>query len=409
MNRKVFVSMLILVLVVATASWAGVGPLATSNCSDDLSWMGVLGPYSPNETPCNTWSHSATIATWDFQAIEYNGGFAWHGPDPEVMAHAYLQVGDASHQFVVSDHLSIGYFHTGGWAFESRRDGVRVEISPDGGLTWTEATALNVALSPAYTNVMTGGPFYGLYAYTGSNFNPTSIQMDFRGSTLIGQSIIIRLHLASDTSVGGSQYGIWVVGFNYYDAVLESPMDTGVYADNSSIYIYCNPGEDPRKDHTEVSIDAGATWTTTPTFPVQINNLTNDTLLTVKVRNVDLYENSAESSAFYMKPLCTEAPPMTLLTMSIQGGTDAKGEWILQTGEVPCGSGVGTIDSYEVYRAQSPLGPWQMVTSGDSMTLEFIDPSVCLDTALYYYRVISKKNGVSEPVPEEPQPPQQPE
>ena len=367
-------------------------PLVSTNCSDDFAWM--ASSSSPNTSPCETWTPETNNPTWAWTPTFYNGSWAWFMPDPTVAVSSTLQIGNASQQFAVSN-LSIAFLQAN-WGLENKKDGWRVEVTTDPANpspTWVEVTTLGAVMTPVYNTTMIGGVWAGLKAYSG-NMTSTRVKMDLRGSTLVGSNVAFRIHFISDSSVGVS--GLWLTRFEYWDALVGEPLSVTGFSDNSSIYINWDAGNDPRISYTEVW-DGTTLLGTTPSLasPLQVSNLTNGVTHSVSVKNFDAYGNVSPTtpcSPSTLTPLCAGVPPMTLLLMNTGGGS-----WTPQTAEVPCGSGVGPVDGYFVYRSVLANGPWELIGSGNGTMTQFFDNSGAMtDTNLYFYRVLSTKAGVSE-------------
>ena len=393
-NWRLKALFLLVLLVVSAMTWATIPQPATSICSDDFAWM-ASSSTPPNTGPCNTWTPATSNPSWAWMPTFYGDGYAWFMPDPPVTATSTLQIGDASQQFAITN-MSVLYLQAN-WTTENKHDGWVVEV--DDGSGWAEITTKSATLTPAYNATMVGAIWSGIpKAYSGTMAS-TKIRIDLRGSTLVGSNVIFRVRFMSDSSVGLS--GLWITLLEFWDAPLDAPTSAIGSYDNSSIYVSWSVISDPRITSTEVWDNGGSLGT--PTSPLQVNGLANGSTHSVEIRNLDSFGNVATTAIATLIPTCTGAPPMTLMLMSKSAGTDVKGTWIAQTAEVPCGSGVGPVDGYMVYRALTPNGPWSLVASGGSTMLAFFDPGALLDNTLYFYRAVSNKNGVSEPVPENPQ------
>lgn len=377
------------------ATFAVVPQLRAIICSDNFAWM-ASSSTSPNTSPCETWTPATSNPSWNWMPTYVNGSYAWFMPDPTTAVISTLQIGDGSQQFFVTN-MSVAFLQANG-ANEYKHDGWIVEVSSNLGTTWSEVTTAGGVLTPAYNATMVGAGWSGIpKAYSGT-MTSTKIRMDLRNSAFVGSNVIFRIRFISDSSVGLS--GLWLTSFEYWDAPLDAPTDVTSYSDNSSYYVGWNSGNDPRVTSTEV-LDNGVSLGT-PASPLQINNLANGSTHSIEIKNSDSYGNVASAATPVLTPTCTGTPPMTLLLMSKSSGTDAKGSWIAQTAEVPCGSGVSLVDGYLVYRALTPNGTWMLIGSGGNTMVAFFDPGALLDSTTYFYRVVSNKNGVSEPVPENP-------
>ena len=366
----------------------------SSDCSDNFGWM-ETSSSSPNDSACRTWN-STTDTAYDWTAV-------WDGEtqqaeyflqSPLVRSHNELTVG-GDYEFEVSD-LTLVEFQLS-LALELKRHCFIVRASTDHRATWSEVKSQGGVLSPDYSQTMSISTsleapplgLRGIRAYTGSMTNKTRIRLDLRSSTYVGQTIQLQLYFVSDNSVGVE--GVHLYSFNYWNAPLEPPTRVDGVADNSSYVVNYELEEDPRVAQTQVW-DNGVLLGNL-TSPFQVTNLTNGVPHTVEVRNLDTYGNVAglTSVPSPLIPGCTGVPPMTLLLMNAGGGS-----WVPQTAEVPCGSGVGPVDGYSVYRSAWAEGPWELIASKGPAGTEFFDSDPLPGTDIYFYRVLSTKNGVEE-------------
>jgi len=92
---------------------------------------------------------------------------------------------------------------------ENRFDGGVIELSTNGGTTWTDASALGV--NPGYTaTLLTGSPIGGRPAFTGTSPGFPArrlLTLDF-GTRFAGQSVLLRFRLGSDSSVANRGWDI---------------------------------------------------------------------------------------------------------------------------------------------------------------------------------------------------------
>ncbi len=369
-------------------------PDASTNCEDNFSWM-ENSSSSPNNTACQTWSSDTdTIYDWTTVWNSENRTGKFYLQNPPVRSHNVLQVGSSSgHSFEVSE-MSMAFFQMS-WALQPRYDGFIIQVSFNGGDSWSEVTSVGGVLSPGYNYTMSTSTsldapptgLRGIPAYSGS-MATTWVTLDLRQCTTTGPAIL-RIYFVSSSSVAVE--GIHLYRFEYWDADVNPPSVSG-WADNSSVYINWSPGEyDPRLDHTEVWHNG--VIVPNATSPLQITGLVNGTEHVVEVKNVPLYGNTMTTpcSPSPLTPVCTEKPPVTLLMMNTGGGS-----WVEQTAEVPCGSGIGPVDGYLVYRSLTPDGPWNLVATVPSAGTQFYDPPAPLPGEVIHYLVWSEKNGVSE-------------
>lgn len=371
--------------------------LASYNCEDNFSWMaGSTTP--PADTPCRCWvTNPDTSYDWVTEWDPVTQVAQYYLQSPPIQSHTPLQVGGLGDEFQVSN-LTLIEFQLS-WGLEPKRDGFIIMVSTDHGDSWNEVTSKGITLSFPYNYVMSTSTaldpppvgLRGIRAYSGT-VPKTRIRLDLRASTILGQSALFKLYFVSDASTAVD--GIHLYSFNYWDAPLDPPVEVVGTADNSSYILNYSITEDPRVSQTLV-LDNG-TPLLNPTSPLQTTNLPNDgSSHYLVVRNIDAFGNSAElaCSPSPLVPICTGAPPMTLLLMSAGGG-----HWVQQTAEVPCGNGIpGLVDGYYVYEATAASGPWNLIGTVPLDGTQFYDSTVPQTGNVIFYRVRSIKNGVMEP------------
>jgi len=159
------------------------------------------------ESPASAWTTASNQAPGFIQGFPWARAEVtpldhnWHGPDVPFISDQYLispvlNVGTAPFSFSFSHRFS---FEFSGSNFF---DGGVMEISTDGGATWTDIGAFAV---PGYNHtIATGGgnPLEGRMAFSGTStgfpaFSPVNVDL---GTTFQNQSVKIRFRIASDDS-----------------------------------------------------------------------------------------------------------------------------------------------------------------------------------------------------------------
>lgn len=337
------------------------------------------------EVPLSGWE-STDETRWYQTTLD--GVETWYCPDWTTPVTVGLQVSVPLDKTVVLVRLS--------GTTEYKHDGIQVRVQTGEDFVNITDPAVGGILSPAYnTGSMSSGPLVGQPAFSGTM--PGQVKIDLTSCRIEPDgdgNIIIQVWFGSDTSVGKT--GVWLLGAEYWHDGLEAPPSVNGWSDNSSIYVDWVAGSDPRISSTELWVDGSIV--PEATSPTQINGLNNGSTHTVAVKNLSATEEAVkECNPSPLEPACTGIPPMTLLTLS-KDSSYAKGSWISQTAEVPCWSGVSSVDSYKVYHSTSPNGPWgDPIASGESIQ-SFLDYESVLDNSLYFYKVVSTKAGVWEEI-----------
>jgi RHS repeat-associated protein len=158
-----------------------------------------------------TWTSSAAQGTDDWGlSTDYS-----HSPthaafcsEPETVKDDYA----LTRSILVPTGGQLSFWHT--YQLEAGYDGAVIEISTDGGATFTDLES-HIATGGYTGQIATdwGSPIAGRSAWTGGSLGPMSeVVVDL--SSYAGQSVILRFRLATDTGTGG---GGW-----YIDDVLVS-------------------------------------------------------------------------------------------------------------------------------------------------------------------------------------------
>ncbi len=156
--------------------------------SGGAAWSATHGSGSADWALATTSPHSPTTS--------------WFATDPNVGSDQYLAT---TNPVVVPVGGTLSFWHW--YDTESGYDGGVVEISTNGGSTWTDLGAdmtqngYNGTISTTY-----GNPIGGREAFTGSTTGYIQTVVDLSGYG--GSSVLIRFRMASDSSVSGN--GWWV-------------------------------------------------------------------------------------------------------------------------------------------------------------------------------------------------------
>ena len=158
------------------------------------------------ETAITPWTKAGTGAAdlWSV-TTETSGNKSWFGrnlstpSDTQLVSPALLA--SATEPFVVKISHAFD--------LESRFDGGVIEISTNGGTTWTDVSTLGV--TPGYTGALLGGtPLGTRQAFTGTSpgFPARSTLTLSFGTQFAGQSVLLRFRIATDVSVANRGWNI---------------------------------------------------------------------------------------------------------------------------------------------------------------------------------------------------------
>jgi hypothetical protein len=158
------------------------------------------------QTAITPWSKTGTAGLWSITA-EASANKLWSGRDTAVVTDTQL----VSPALLASptDPFVVKFSHA--FALESGFDGGVIELSTDGGTTWTDAAMLGV--TPGYTRAISAifsNPLGGRMAYTGTSAGfpaRTSVTLNF-GTRFAGQSVLLRFRIGTDISVAGTGWNI---------------------------------------------------------------------------------------------------------------------------------------------------------------------------------------------------------
>jgi hypothetical protein len=158
------------------------------------------------ETTITPWTRTGTANLWSV-AAEATGNKLWSGRDLAVVTDTQL----VSPALLASttEPLVVKFSHA--FSLENGFDGGVIELSTNGGTTWTDAAMLGV--TPGYTRTIStvfGNPIAGRMAYSGASAGfpaRTQVTLNF-GTQFAGQSVLLRFRIATDTSVAGVGWNI---------------------------------------------------------------------------------------------------------------------------------------------------------------------------------------------------------
>jgi hypothetical protein len=158
------------------------------------------------QTTITPWTKTGTANLWNV-AAEATGNKLWSGRDLAVVTDTQL----ASPALLASptDPFVVKFSHA--FSLESGFDGGVIELSTNGGTTWTDAALLGV--TPGYTRTIStafGNPLAGRMAYSGASpgFPARSLVTLNFGTRFAGQSVLLRFRIGTDTSVAGTGWNI---------------------------------------------------------------------------------------------------------------------------------------------------------------------------------------------------------
>jgi hypothetical protein len=180
------------------------------------------------------WSEAVTAGQthWIISSGEaHSGSYAWHIPDPDSASDSQLWTAKPL-PIQAGSQLSFWHlyqFEVGGF------DGAVLEISTDGGATWSDLGS-NITAS-GYTGSIDsrfGNPLVGRQAWTGKVDSWTQVTVDL--SAYAGKMAQVRWRVGSDASIGDVSWGWWVDDVLLTSTAAELPPPTlnGVSSDTVS-------------------------------------------------------------------------------------------------------------------------------------------------------------------------------
>ncbi|HMG52193.1 MAG TPA: M36 family metallopeptidase [Kofleriaceae bacterium] len=158
------------------------------------------------ETTITPWTKTGTANLWSI-AAEASGNKLWSGKDLAVVTDTQL----VSPALLASptDPFVVKFAHA--FALEPGFDGGVIELSTNGGMTWTDAAMLGA--TPGYNRTIStsfSNPIGGRMAYSATSAGfpaRTQVTLDF-GTKFAGQSVLLRFRIGTDTSVAGTGWNI---------------------------------------------------------------------------------------------------------------------------------------------------------------------------------------------------------
>lgn len=364
--------------------------LSSINCEDTFSWM-ATSTTSPDDSACRYWRHT-TDTTYDWETVyDPVTGAEYKLVSSPGRSHNSLTVGGPGHQFEVSNLTIMDLLMS--WALELKRDGFIFQVSTNLGDSWAEITSLGVTMSDPYNYTMSTSTglevppvgLRGVKANTGTK-EQARIRLDFRNSSLVGQTIILRIYFVSDSSTAVE--GVHLYSFSYRDAPLDNPT-VDIYATPGFIIVEASQGGDPRV--TGFTVKLNETVVPGP-FPAEVA-VTNGVAYTATAQNNDTFGNTSTSTSCTLAPEDTGELGMSLFLLS-RSGNDVAGSW------------TRPADSFLVYWAHDPWvlsvpGGGTIIASGGPSTRAFYDVGALLRPGLECYLLVATASGKSEPVPEQ--------
>jgi len=152
-----------------------------------------------------TWTHAAAQGTDDWSLStnhSHSPSTAYFSSEPSTVKDDYL----LTRAFVVPVNAQLSFWHT--YQLEPGYDGAVVEISTDGGATFTDLQS-RITQGP-YTGQISnvdGSPIHGRWAWTGGSLGTMS-QVVVDLSSYTGQNAIVRFRLATDVGTAGAGWYI---------------------------------------------------------------------------------------------------------------------------------------------------------------------------------------------------------
>lgn len=195
-----------------TVTFSGINLAVGASRTDNFTVKVNVGAYfSPtthiNETvaaatiPASWTATSTTANVWNVSNVQsVSTPNSFFTPDAAVTSEQILATTGA---FTINGLTTLSFQHN--YNTESTWDGGVVEISTNGGTTWTDLG--NFITNNGYSNTLgTGSALAGRKAFTGnsSGFKNTTIDL----SSFRGQSIKLRFRFASDINTGGTGWYI---------------------------------------------------------------------------------------------------------------------------------------------------------------------------------------------------------
>lgn len=190
--------------------------------------------YDEIEAGTANWTHSATPGTdhWAVSTTQaHSATHSWFVPDDNVVTDSSLRL---ANPVAIGGGSSLTFWHR--YQFEgSAWDGAVLEISTNGGSTWTDlgshitANGYNGTISNQYSN-----PLSNRQGWTGDLTTWTQVSVDL--GSYAGQNVLVRWRLGCDSSSGDTGWYIDDVQITAPQAPNPAPTLTAVTPDNGSAY-----------------------------------------------------------------------------------------------------------------------------------------------------------------------------
>lgn len=207
-----------------TVTFSGINLALGASRNDNFTVKVNIGAYFPpvqhvNETvaaatiPASWTATSSTANVWSVSStLSVSTPNSFFSPDPNIASEQILAT---TGSYAINGMTTLSFTHN--YNTESNWDGGVVEISTNGGTTWTDLG--NFITSNGYNNTLgTGSALAGRKAFTGnsSGFKTTTVDL----SSFRGQSIRIRFRFASDVNTGGTGWYVDNITINSEAAVI---------------------------------------------------------------------------------------------------------------------------------------------------------------------------------------------
>ncbi|RMG55348.1 MAG: hypothetical protein D6722_27955 [Bacteroidetes bacterium] len=183
-------------------------------------------------------SHGAGTADWGQSSIlPHQGSRSWFAADVATTSDQYLSLATP---LLLGSRPWLRFWHAFNTeaGLSSAYDGGVVEISVDGGGSWTDLGP--VLTGQTYTHTVAGGtgsPLAGRLVFAGNSNGYVRTEADL--SAYAGQSVLIRFRLATDSSVG--QVGWYVDDVTVFDLVNIQGEGWAVASEGDSVFATSPP------------------------------------------------------------------------------------------------------------------------------------------------------------------------
>ena len=249
-----------------TVSWPATDIAASSQVQRSFEVLLDAGPGTTTlfeddmESGSAGWTVSHGSGTYDWAlgtSSPHAGSYAFFGSEPAEATDQYLSL---AAPVAVSTGTTLRFWHS--YDMESTYDGGVVEVSTNGGTTWSDLggqitqNGYDDAISSSY-----GSAIGGRQAFTGnsSGYVETVVDLDSQA----GQSALLRLRLASDSSVGGNGWFVDDVTVRVQSTLTSDATASGGETASTTLLVNIQ-GAPPNSDpvvgvNTGLSVDEDAT------------------------------------------------------------------------------------------------------------------------------------------------------